>query len=92
MATIRIDDETHDAAKRLSEQLDVSIQSIMSRAFREFEENDFFRRCNAYYAHRTPEERAEDEAEMALWDTTLLDGLEDEPPYDDPRIAAAVSK
>ncbi len=30
------------------------------------------------YAALTPEERAEDAAELALWDSTLLDGLEDD--------------
>lgn len=29
----------------------------------------------------TPEQQAEYHAEMALWDCTLMDGLEDEPPY-----------
>lgn len=32
----------------------------------------------AAYESRTDAERAEDDAELALWDQTLLDGLEDE--------------
>lgn len=40
---------------------------------------------NAYLeAH--PEEVEAMHAELAAWDATLLDGLEDEPPYDDPRV------
>jgi hypothetical protein len=29
----------------------------------------------------TPEQRADYHAELTAWDSTLLDGLEDEPPY-----------
>ena len=39
----------------------------------------FFAEMRAAYAAMTDEERAEEAAEMAVWDTALLDGLEDEP-------------
>ncbi len=44
---------------------------------------------NAYLeAH--PEEVAAIHEAAAAWDATLLDGLRDEPPYDEPRVQAAM--
>jgi hypothetical protein len=38
----------------------------------------FFRQLNSAFAAMTSEERADYDGEVALWDNTLMDGLEDE--------------
>jgi hypothetical protein len=51
-------------------------------------EEEFWDAFEAAYAalRADPDAWAEELAERALWDTTLMDGLWDDP-YDDPRIA-----
>ena len=46
---------------------------------------EFWRQFNEAYArlHDDPVAWAEELAERRLWDTTLMDGLEDDPPWED---------
>lgn len=79
MPMLRVSEDTHILAKRFAEKRNISIQEVIERAMASYEENEFFRELNEQFAALTPEERAEDAAELALWDGTLMDGLEDEP-------------
>ncbi len=54
------------------------MQAIIARAIEEYRWEQMMKRANEIYATMTPEEWAEEEAERALWDCTLMDGLEDD--------------
>jgi predicted DNA-binding protein len=79
MGMIRLSDTTHDKVRKLSESSGKTITNIVARAVARYERDEFFRELKEQYAALTPEERAEDAAEIALWDNALADGLEDAP-------------
>ena len=44
----------------------------------DIDEETFWKSFNDYYENRTEKQAKEDAAELAIWDQTLMDGLEDE--------------
>lgn len=84
MATVRIDDSTHERLKSISSEDDVSITDLIARAVETLERNRFWRQYAQQLADRSPEEIAEDQEELEAWDGTLMDGLENEPYAGDP--------
>jgi predicted transcriptional regulator len=81
--TIRIPEETHKLARRLASENNQTIGEVIAAALARYEEEQWWAAVDAAYARARadPIARAEDEAEMALWDTALMDGL-DEWPYE----------
>ena len=79
MATVRIDEETHEKLKSISSEDDVSITDLIACAVESLERNRFWKQYAQQLADRTPEEIAEDQEELEAWDGTLMDGLENEP-------------
>jgi hypothetical protein len=79
--TIRIDVRTHDRLRELAVWANESRAATMANAVREYHEKRFWEESNAGYAalRANPESWAEYQAEMRLWDTTLMDGLEEFP-------------
>lgn len=80
--TVRIDAKTYATLRKLADLENVSIVEELARAVRVLDQQRFFERLSDQYAALTPEERAEDAAELALWDATLGDGLDNEPAGD----------
>lgn len=81
MATqIRIDDTTHDALKELARAEGEPMQTIVERAVEQYRRRAFLEGLNEdFSALKADEEEWDDElAERALWDKTLLDGVESE--------------
>jgi hypothetical protein len=76
--TVRIAPEAREILSEIAESLHVTMTEALSRALREYRKELFLRGLAADFAALTPEERAEEQAELKLWDTTLMDGLEDE--------------
>ena len=72
--TVKIDPETHALLRQLAEEDHVSMQEQLSRAVKALQKERFFRQLALGYAQLTPQERAEDATETALWDQTLGDG------------------
>ena len=78
--TVRITDEMRDTLRQLADEEHETMQTILARALERYRRERMFARADEIYAAMTPEEWVEEEAERALWDTTLIDGLEDDEP------------
>lgn len=77
-ATVRITEEMRGKLRELAEEEHESMQTVLSRALERYRRDRMFERADEIYAAMTPEEWAEEEAERALWDCTLMDDLEDD--------------
>jgi hypothetical protein len=75
--TVRIDEETHSLLRRLAEADGVTLHEELARAVKARRKERFFEEMARGYEARTPDERAEDEREIALWDPALADGSEE---------------
>lgn len=75
---IRVDEKVRDTAARLAREQNTTIAEVVGMAIERARRDHFWDQLEASEAAMTPEQRAEDEAERALWDVTLADGLEDE--------------
>jgi hypothetical protein len=76
--TVRIDEATHALLRELADADGVSLHEELARAVQARKKEKFIAQFHAAYAEMTDDERAAEAAEMAVWDTALLDGLEDE--------------
>ena len=75
---IRVDEQVRDTAARLAREKNTTIAEVVSVAIERARREHFWEQVYASEAALTPEERAEEAAERAVWDVTLSDGLEDE--------------
>lgn len=77
MSTVmmRVSDEARDIANTLADETKESAGDVTLKALKLYQEQLFWKKVQEAYAARTPEEVAEDNAELALWDATLQDGL-----------------
>ena len=84
--TVRISERTHRTLKELARTSGQPMQTILENVIEEERRRRFFDEADIAYARlrADPEAWAEELEERALWDNTLMDGLEDEPPYDRP--------
>jgi hypothetical protein len=82
-ALIRVDTKTRDLLAKMAEQDQTSIGEVAAKAVKKLDRDRFWKSYNDAYAklRADPEAWAEYEAEIRLWDSTLMDGLE-EYPYD----------
>ena len=78
--TIRVPTETYTQLQHLAEAGHESIGSIVQRAVEQYEEKLFWQEYHRQAAEirADPIAWAEWQAELALWDATLLDGLDDD--------------
>ena len=76
-ANVRIDTGTHDILKRLSEQENEPMQSILAKAVESYRRMSFLDAANSDFAalKKRPKEWQSYLAERAAWDATLEDGL-----------------
>jgi len=83
--TVRVRKEAHEALKRMSKSRGVPITQLVEEAIERLEREEFWREFNEAYARlrEDPQAWAEVLAERQEWDCTLMDGLEDEPPWED---------
>ncbi len=79
--TIRIPSTAHAVAQRLAESGNRSIGNVIAEALERYDEEQWWADVHAGYARlrADPVASAEYDAEMALWDSTLMDGLEEWP-------------
>jgi predicted DNA-binding protein len=79
--TIRIPQQTHQRLRDLAEKRGRTIGEVVDEATRKLEDDDFWQEVNAAYARlrADPIASAEYDAEVALFEGTLLDGLEELP-------------
>lgn len=78
--TVRIAENIHDNLKRLSKQFGEPMQLVMAKALEEYERVQFFKELDiaATKLREDPKAWKEELAERALWDNTLMDGIDDE--------------
>jgi hypothetical protein len=83
--TIRVPQETHEQLRRLAASRNQAIGDVVAAAVERLEEDEFWRDMETAFEQlfSDPEARAEYLAEHRDWEVTLLDGLENEPPYDE---------
>ena len=81
--TVRVRPEAHQALREMSKSRGVPITQLVDEAIERLRREEFFRQFNEAYARlrEDPEAWAEELAERRLWDTALMDGLEDDPPW-----------
>ena len=77
--TVRINPKTHIILHKISDQEGESMQAILSKAIELYRRQCFLRKANTGFASMKQDSKAwkEEEKERALWDVTLLDGLDD---------------
>ena len=79
--TVRITPAAHKFLKELASREHVSMQQLLERALEQYRRLEFLHDVNAAYAELRADASAwrQVEAERAVWDATLADGLpEDE--------------
>ncbi len=79
--TIRVSEETHLLLRSLADERQQQIGDLVATAVKRFDEQAFWDEVEAGYAalRADPEGSAAFDAEVAEWDVTLNDGLEDDP-------------
>jgi hypothetical protein len=78
--TVRVSLETRETLRRLAQEEGLALHEVLSRAVERYDREQFIKRTNEEYARLRADPVAwkELEDERALWDATLLDGLEDD--------------
>ena len=73
--TIRLSTENRDRVNRLKRETGESSDAVLGRALDAYERTLFWEQMRHAHAAASPEQRAAAQAESALWDATLLDGI-----------------
>ncbi len=79
--TLRVRKETHQILRELAARRGVPMTELVEEAVEHLRRQDLLRRGNEDYARlrEDPEAWAEELGERKLWESTLMDGLEDDP-------------
>ena len=77
--TIRVRAKTHKMLKSLANSSGVSMQDVLDRAVEDFQRRAYLEGLKADYAalRADPKAARDFDKEVALWDRTNADGLED---------------
>jgi predicted transcriptional regulator len=77
--TIRVSEKTRDTVHDLARKVGIPMAELVERAIEQYRRQQILDAANVQYAalRADPEAWAEIEAERAIWEATLLDGLED---------------
>ncbi len=89
-ATIRVTDETHEALRKLAQEMDEPLEDVLVKAVEAYRRARVLELTNQAYTSLKADPQAWQELldERAEWDVTLSDGLEDGWP--DPSATLAV--
>jgi hypothetical protein len=77
-ATVRISEKSRQTLRELAAKTGDSMQAILDRAVEEYRRERLMDEVNAAYAalRADPEAWADWQRELAVWDATLMDGLD----------------
>jgi predicted transcriptional regulator len=77
--TIRVSEKTHRILQELAATIGAPMSDVVDQALELYRRQRMFAQANAAYAalRTDPIASAEWDAEIAAWDATLTDGLED---------------
>lgn len=80
MSQVRVSENTHEVLRSLSTREGKSMQDIIDKAIEDYRRKAFLEGLSNDYRllRENPEAWQEHEEEIALWDNTLMDGLENE--------------
>ncbi len=83
-ATVRISERTRETLREIARTQQESMQSVLDKAVEGYRRERFIEDLNASYAElrNDPEAWKAVEAERALWDGTLMDGLAEDEIWD----------
>lgn len=83
--TVRVDERLHATLRELAAEEHRSIGEVIAEAVKRYQDEQFWAGVNEDFARlkADPAAWADYQSELALWDQTAGDGLEDEPPYYD---------
>lgn len=79
--TVKVRSDVRDRINRLKDEQHTTVNDLLTAALDSYEEADFWRRTAEAHAALASDSdlRRQVDAETALWDNTLRDGLRDEP-------------
>jgi len=74
---VRVDRDTYDRLVEVSREANIPLTRLIARALDVYDRVTMAEESNAAYARlrEDPEAWADWQSELAVWDTTLLDGL-----------------
>jgi len=77
--TVRVREETHKALREISEESGLSFAEVIAQAVDTLRRQRLLEQSNEAYARlrREPRAWATEQQERALWETTLLDGMDE---------------
>ncbi len=77
-ATVRISEQSHLLLREMAAQEGESMQSVLDKALEQHWRQRFWEEMKVAYAaiQSDPEAMAAEKKEFALWDVTLMDGLD----------------
>ncbi|MBM4329634.1 MAG: toxin-antitoxin system protein [Deltaproteobacteria bacterium] len=78
--TVRINQKSHNILRKIASTEGKPMQAILEAAIEEYRRQRFLHEANAAYAalRNDPKEWKEELAERKEWDSTLIDGQEDD--------------
>jgi hypothetical protein len=85
-ATIRISEQSHRSLRELAAQSGEPMQTVLDKAIEEHRRQKFLAECHAAYTalQQDAPAWADYQAELAVWDVTLGDGLDTEDALEGP--------
>jgi predicted DNA-binding protein len=77
--TIRVSHQTHCHLKALAKESGEPLATVLEKAVDAYRRQRMLEETNAFYAElrKDPQRWAEEMKERQLWETTLMDGLEE---------------
>src|SRR2546423_1831616 len=77
-ATVRITEKSHRLLRELATESGVAMQAMLDQAIEDYRRRRFLEAGNAEYEalRQNPDAWAEYQKELALWEATLMDGLD----------------
>lgn len=92
--TVRIEQETRNRLAKLAKSQKRSMTQIVAEAVAKYEDELYWQKAREGYERMNadPEDRARYDAETALWDTALGDGLEDFPDDEQGRTRCSIRR
>jgi predicted transcriptional regulator len=86
--SIRVSRETHQRLKEIAEKEQRSLGDVLDAAIAQYREHQFRRAVHESFRslREDPAEQGAYLQDMAAWDVTLMDGLENEPLFEDDEV------
>ena len=93
-ATVRISEQSHVKLRELAAQSGEPMQAVLDQAVEQYRRQKFWEELTVAYAaiQNDPEAMAAEKEELALWEVTLMDGLDPTEDWSDLRDSVLENK